>query len=132
MRNVPAHAIDIVLTLFHVAGAWPHAKYNRRKHPPSEQPHPLPGLSLVGAFADEPDWLPRTLYFEHAGNRALRYDNWKLVMRRDNLDRWELYNIAEDRAERNDLALAQPVKLAQLVQIWERQEVAFDLDAARP
>jgi hypothetical protein len=53
-------------------------------------------------------------------------------MRRDNHDRWELYNIKEDRAERNDLALALPGRMAQLVQMWERQEVAFDIDAARP
>lgn len=132
LRHVPAHAIDIVPTLLHVARAWPQATYNRREHPPAEQPQPLPGLSLVGAFASEPDWLDRPLFFEHSGNRALRYGDWKLVMRRDNLNRWELYNIKEDRAERNDLALAMPGRMAQLVQMWERQEVAFDLDAARP
>ncbi len=131
-RHLPAHAIDVVPTLLDLAGAWPTADYNRRKHPPSDEPHPLPGQSLVDAFAGEPDWLDRPLYFEHAGNRALRLGDWKLVMRRDNMNRWELYNIAEDRAELKDLALYHPEKLAQLVQIWEHQEVAFDIDAARP
>ena len=91
----------------------------------------LSSASLVETFAGDPEWEARPFYFEHSGNRALRLGDWKIVMRRDNDDRWELYNITKDRAERNDLADKHPQRVAQLVQMWEKREVAFDLDAKR-
>ncbi|MCH7971694.1 MAG: hypothetical protein IH960_11740, partial [Chloroflexi bacterium] len=38
---------------------------------------------------------------EHEGNRGIRLGDWKLVAEWDRP--WELYNIAEDRTEQNDL-----------------------------
>ena len=131
LRQTPAHAIDVVPTLLDLAGANLTADYNRKKNLPVNQPPPLPGFSLVETFAGDPEWEARPFYFEHSGNRALRLGDWKIVMRRDNDDRWELYNITKDRAERNDLADKHPQRVAQLVQMWEKREVAFDLDAKR-
>jgi arylsulfatase len=34
--------------------------------------------------------------------------------------RWELYNLAADRSETNDLAREQPERLAAMVAEWER------------
>ena len=59
--------------------------------------------------------VPRTLVFEHEGHAAIRRGDWKLVAS-DALERdgfrpdvcWELYDLATDPAERQNLAAANP------------------------
>lgn len=131
LRTTPAHAIDVVPTLLDLAGIETNAVYPENKHPPETTPPPLPGESLVPAFAADPEWADRTFFFQHTDNRALRAGDWKIVMRRDNHDRWELYHLATDRAERHDLAKQHPTRLAQMVNEWERRSRQYDLDAMR-
>jgi arylsulfatase len=62
--------------------------------------------------------------------RALRKGDWKAVYLpksdgiypRDGVGegKWQLFNLATDPAESNDLALTEPAKLAELVADWER------------
>ena len=68
------------------------------------------------------------LYFQFADNRAIRKDDWKAVSARGG--RWELFNIAEDRTELNDLATSQPDRLKELIDLWH--EVAENVDEAPP
>src|SRR5262249_22528145 len=60
---------------------------------------------------------PRTLAWEHEGNRAIRAGDWKLVasFKGD----WELYDLANDRTEGNDLAARQPGKVKELAAQWQ-------------
>ncbi|MEZ5276082.1 MAG: arylsulfatase [Opitutaceae bacterium] len=125
LRRVPGHIVDITPTLLELAGVAPSSEWNGVTAPP------FPGLSLVPSFAHDPDWEARPLFFHHFGNRALRLGDWKIVMRRSNDNRWELYHLAEDRAERKDLAAEHPEKLAQLIAIWEAHERQFRIDAKR-
>jgi arylsulfatase len=65
-------------------------------------------------------------YYEMMGHRAIYADGWKAVTRHQpgvpfTDDTWELYNLAEDRSECNDLAAAMPEKLAELVELWWRE-----------
>ena len=53
------------------------------------------------------------------GNRALVKGDWKILMEADT-GQWELFNLAEDPGERNDLAGVQPDRLAELIEDWER------------
>lgn len=53
----------------------------------------------------------RELGWQHEGNRAFRYGDWKLVSSNfgsttggAGIDEWELYNLADDPTEANDLA----------------------------
>jgi len=62
---------------------------------------PLQGMSLL-PFLGGNEMAERTLYWEHEGNRALRKGDWKLVKSR-NKDNWELYDMATDRTELNNL-----------------------------
>ena len=63
------------------------------------------------AFAGKP--LERdALYWEHEGNRAVRQGVWKLVAKHGGA--WELYDIAKDRIESNDLAKTHPDRVAAL------------------
>lgn len=53
------------------------------------------------------------------GSRALRKGDWKAVKLDGNAD-WELYNLAEDRTELNDLAETHPDKLEELKTEWDK------------
>ena len=119
LRHAPGHFIDLVPTILELAevdAATPQAG-------PA-----FPGRSLVPAFERDTDWGNRELFFAHSGNRALRQGDWKAVMRRDNGNRWELYHVARDRAELNDLAAAHPGQLKTLVSRWEALNAQYDSD----
>jgi arylsulfatase len=65
---------------------------------------------------------PQPLFWVHEGSRAVRSGNWKLVSNFPN--EWELYDMAADRVERNDLAASRPdlVKtLAADLDAWARR-----------
>ncbi|CAN5137256.1 arylsulfatase [soil metagenome] len=101
LRATPGHLIDIAATLYDVAGA---------KYPGGATP--LEGKSLRPVFENKP--LARdAIYWEHEGNRAVREGDWKVVAKHGQA--WELYNIARDRVESNNLAATMPDKLRELV-----------------
>ena len=108
----PAHLIDIMATCVDVAGAnYPGEKDGQRIKP-------LEGVSLRPAFAAAPIApTPRSLYWEHEGNRAVRDGKWKLVA----MERkpWELYDIDADRSEQHDLATAQPERVREMSAKWD-------------
>ncbi len=78
---------------------------------------PLEGKSLVPAFANG-SIEREAIYWEHEGNRAIRVGDWKLVAKGPG-GGWELYDIAADRVEANDLAATYPEKVAKLREAWE-------------
>ncbi len=67
------------------------------------------------------------IYWEHEGNAAMRWGDWKLVM--EYKKPWELYNMASDRTEMNDLANSNPAKRDEMLAMWESwaktNEVAY-------
>lgn len=110
LRPQPGHLIDIAATCADVAGA------NYPKAVASGPITALEGKSLVPAFAGKP--LDRDLFWEHEGNRAVRRGDWKLVAKGP-AAKWELYNIASDRIEANDLAKQYPERARELAKAWE-------------
>jgi len=56
------------------------------------------------------------LCWEHQGNAAIRYNQWKAVMSYP--DAWELYNIENDRSESDNLAEKHQDILYQLVMLY--------------
>jgi len=117
LRHDVGHVIDLVPTLLELAGAGSQAR-------PTDAP-PWPGVSLVPAFSRDGALKREELFFHHAGNRALRVGDWKLVSARDEGDRWALYNLAQDRAESQDLAAQQPERVRQLAARWQALEDQF-------
>lgn len=109
----PAHLMDIVPTVLQMTGI----EYPTTRN---EKPLiPLTGTSLLPTFVGEK--LPeRLLAFEHQSARGLRKGDWKIAWgKRMNADpKWELYNLAVDPMERNDLAVEQPKILAELSAAW--------------
>ena len=53
------------------------------------------------------------------GNRALVRGDWKILLSATT-GRWELFNLADDPGESNDLTLQKPELLAELIESWER------------
>jgi len=108
----PGHLIDIMPTLVELCGArYPETRNGKRIKP-------MPGISLVSAFRGGRLARKDPLYWEHVGNRGVRIEDWKLVAAKPDLE-WELYNLAEDRTELDDLSERFPEKKQQLIKIYE-------------
>jgi arylsulfatase A-like enzyme len=77
------------------------------------------------------------LWWLHEGNRAIRVGDWKLVAA-GNQGAWELYNLAVDRCEANDLTASHAEKARELERLWQQtfdeihQLAKRDLPAAKP
>ncbi len=112
IEHQPGHLIDIMTTCVDVSGVKYPAELRGQKIQPME------GRSLVPAFAGKP--LQReAIFWEHEGNRALRLGDWKLVAKGSG-GPWELYDMARDRTEMNDLAAAQPARVKEMATTWNR------------
>jgi len=112
------HVADIVPTLLEVAGASYPSTVNGQAAPP------LRGKSWVRLLAGEEE-SPRSgqdyLAWEIFGNRAVRQGDWKLRWQYKpyGTEQWEVFNLADDVAERRDLASAQPDKVKALLALWD-------------
>lgn len=95
----PGHLIDLMATCLDLA-----------KAPYPTDKIPVEGVSLNPAFKGQPLDRGKPIFFEHEGNRAVRDGEWKLVAKGVN-GNWELYHIAQDRTEMNNLAEKHPDKV---------------------
>lgn len=109
----PVHVMDVMPTLCEICEAdYP----SQRKGLPVQ---PAEGTSLVkllkGGSLNE-----RSIASEHNGARSLRRGDWKVVqpVRMPGEDKWELYNLANDRCETNNLAGQHPELLKELADEW--------------
>lgn len=111
-QTEPGHLIDVMATCIDVAGASYPKQYN------GKDIIPLEGESLVKTFVGD-DLDRDTLYWEHEGNCAVLKGDWKLVSDGTDEGKWELYNLADDRCELNDLSAEMPEKAAELAKLWQ-------------
>jgi arylsulfatase A-like enzyme len=110
-RHAPVHFIDVLPTIAELAGA---PIPTERSGAPLQ---PVEGESFAASF-DRTDWRRnQPLWFEHEGNRALRSESWKLVLRHPG--RWELYNMENDRTETFDLADREAARVRRMTDSWE-------------
>ena len=112
LRHQPAHLIDMMATCVDVSKADYPTKHNGKPIRSME------GESLAAACIENAPIGREAIYWEHEGNRAVRVGDWKLVAKGEK-GKWELYNIAEDRAELNDLAAAQSDRVEEMSQMWQ-------------
>ncbi|MCL4401391.1 MAG: DUF4976 domain-containing protein, partial [Acidobacteria bacterium] len=78
---------------------------------------PLEGKSLLPILQGKQRAGHEAIYWEHEGNRAVHKGDWKLVSRYP--DRWELYDMKEDRTEMTDLSGKQPERVKELSGMYE-------------
>ncbi len=122
IRNQYHHSVDIVPTILELVGLEMPEVYN------GVQQEPLSGVSMAYTFDAEPNGQTQkeVQYFAMLGSRGIWKDGWKASAIHAPLsgqgkfdqDDWELYHVAEDRSESNDLAEENPEKLKELVDAW--------------
>lgn len=111
----PVHVMDLMPTICEAAAATYPGEFDGRPIRPME------GRSLLSPIRGK-STTERSLGFEHQGARALRRGKWKIVWskRMPHEIQWELYNLAEDRCETEDLAREQPDRVRAMTAEWER------------
>lgn len=111
LEHRAAHLIDIMPTIVEITGAQYPATFK------GQAIYPMEGVSLRPAFNGKALKRTEPIFFEHEGNRALRYGKWKLVAKY--MDEWELYDLAADRTELNNLAQKHPAIVKDLAARWK-------------
>ena len=124
--NLLATTMDLLPTIAEAAGA--------------KIDHEIDGMSFLPALLGRPlEWPARDLFFRRrelfgkAGGtiECLRRGDWKLLRSKPG-GAWELYNLADDPKEQNNLAASQPAKLAELSAAMGKQLARYEKVAWQP
>ncbi len=94
----------------------------------------IDGVDLMPYLQGEKQGRPHEMLFWRQGPRtAIRVGDWKLLRngRREGSP-WQLYNLATDLAEQNDLAATEAEKFAQMQRAWEEMNGQMAEPAWRP
>jgi arylsulfatase len=139
IRHQFHHMIDIVPTLLEATGIPAPVMVNGIAQKPIE------GVSMAYTFDKENADAPSkrdTQYFEMFGNRAIYHKGWYacttppagpwlmgLTKMPDVVSgyKWELYNIAEDYSQANDVAATQPDKLRELQELFVVEAAKYEV-----
>lgn len=114
-----ATLIDVMPTVLELSGA----EYPKQYH--GNDIIPLTGISLKPAFTGQSLNRQEPLYFEHENNAAIFSGDWKLVGTRVSIpngpdeEKWELYNLKQDRTELHDVSSDYPDKVKELSEQWK-------------
>ncbi|MGA0602107.1 sulfatase-like hydrolase/transferase [Caulobacter sp. KR2-114] len=119
LRHQFRHCSDVTPTLLEVLGLQPPATVN------GVAQMPLEGVSFAASLGEADPPRGKAQYFEMFGHRGLWQDGWKAVAFHPpgqpfDADVWELYHLDQDFSETEDLAQAQPERLAALQAEWWR------------
>ena len=124
------HVIDVVPTIYELTKITPPTVVN------GFEQDPIAGVSMVYAFGDpKAPGTRHTQFFDIMASRAIYHDGWvaaapgprdpwvggmpKGIKEWSPLtDKWELYHIDEDWSEANNLAAANPQKLAEMKDLF--------------
>jgi arylsulfatase len=130
VRNQFHHIIDIAPTILEAAGVPVPEAIN------GVPQRPMDGVSMAYTWDKPGASVPsqrKTQYFEMLGNRALYHEGWVACTTPATLPwelsskpapdvitgyQWELYNVAEDPTESNDLAAKIPEKLKEMQDLF--------------
>ncbi len=107
------HIMDIMPTCLDLAGATYPKSFN------SNTIKPVEGKSLMPILKGSSRKSHEFIAWEHFDSRAIRKDNWKLVWSREN-KKWELYDLAKDRSEMNDLSGKNSPKVIELTSLYNQ------------
>jgi len=106
----PAHLIDVMPTLAEVAQCEIPDKW------PGRELRPVSGVSLKPILDGKRPGPRPPIHLLFSTDRGLRDGDWKLVSFRG--EAWELYNLATDRTEINNLAGSEPQRLGAMIETW--------------
>jgi arylsulfatase A-like enzyme len=126
------HVNDIAPTLYEILHITPPKVVN------GFEQDPIDGVSMAYTFADaKAPGRKKTQYFDNNGSRGIYQDGWYactfgplvpwlpgapgLAEWDANKDVWELYDLANDFSQANDLATKEPARLAALQKVFDEQ-----------
>ena len=134
IRTQFSSVIDIYPTILEAVGVQSPSMLNGVPQKPVE------GVSMVYTFDDaKAASRHRTQYFEMFGNRAIYNDGWVAATTPPVLPwefgqepdvndyKWELYNVANDFSEANDLAAKEPKKLRELQDLFWAEAAKYSV-----
>ncbi len=104
------HLMDIMPTIVELCGATYPERFEGRTI------EPMNGVSMAPAFKGKTAVRDGGIYQMFGVNRAYRLGDWKIVSK--GMSRWELYNMAADPTEQNNLAARLPEKVEVLKAMW--------------
>ncbi len=113
----PVHVIDVLPTLSDICRAPVPESW------PGRELRPVSGVSLAPIFAGKRLGQRPPIHLLFGTDRGLRDGDWKLVSFRS--QPWELYDIAKDRTEQNNLAAKHPERVKTMATTWH--EMAKDV-----
>lgn len=111
LTDAVGHVIDFMPTCLELAGADYPTEFG------GNAIHAMEGESLLPVLRGDSFAQPRTIYWEHMGNKAIRAGDWKLVTHR-HTDDWKLYNLLEDRTELDNRIANEPVLAEAMTSDW--------------
>jgi arylsulfatase A-like enzyme len=121
IRDQYCHVIDIAPTIYRMLGI---------ELPDEVKGYtqwPLEGVDVAPTFTDGSAPSGRdTQFYSMLGSRGIYHRGWKANTVHPTIanwgnfgaDRWELFNVAEDRSEVHDLSTEEPEKLEELKSLW--------------
>jgi arylsulfatase len=112
------HVGDLMPTLLEVAGASYPKALNGQELPPMMGKSWLP---VLAGQAESPRTEQDYVAWELFGNRAVLQGHWKLrwLFRPFGKGDWELFDLAADPTERDDIAAKHPEKLKAMIALWD-------------
>ncbi|MGI9446199.1 MAG: arylsulfatase [Pirellulales bacterium] len=124
--DTPAHLIDVLPTLADLAGTSVPGEY------PQRELRPISGVSLRPVFEGKKLNRAEPIHLQFSSDYGLRDGDWKVVSFKG--QEWELYNVANDRTETNNLAASEPERLAAMVEKWKNmsRDVLHSATLANP
>ncbi|MEA3336396.1 MAG: arylsulfatase [Chloroflexota bacterium] len=145
VRTQYTHIVDMVPTVLDALGI------DQPRQIRGVTQSPMEGVSLVSTFEDaDAAEKHKTQYFEMMGHRSIYHDGWRAVCPwpgtsfiesgRDfgavitddmltelDADGWELYHVAEDMAETNNLAAQERGRLIELIGLWYNEAGKYNV-----
>ncbi|MFC2949706.1 arylsulfatase [Virgibacillus sediminis] len=126
IRDQYAHVSDITPTIYELLGVEPPKEIDGVKQ------MELHGESFAESLTNPETEGKQTQVYESNGVRAIYDDGWKAIANHQlgepfEEDPWELYHVAEDATESNNLAEAEPKKLEEMKKLFEKEAKQYDV-----
>ena len=125
IMSQPCSFLDVMPTCMELAGATYPSFYSGN----SIKPMCDEARSIVPLLQDKDSWDDeRTMYWEHENGKAVRKGNWRLTALANG--GWQLFDLALDLSETNNVAAEYPDKVRELKSLWNAWAKSVGLNVA--